>query len=319
MIGPAPAPVEVALPEVAAEGAPTRPAQSYWSESWERLRGNRIGMVAGIAILVLAAIALTAPLIAHFVTHYDPAVQDLDHTFAPPSPKHWLGSDELGRDTLTRLLYGARVSLLVACLTVAISLAVGGLVGLVAGYYGKKIDLVLMRLVDMLLSIPAIYLLILLTILAPRIGPIRLDPANPVALAVIIAIVGWGGVSRLVRGEVLSVKHRDFMLATRSIGARDSRLIVRHLLPNVMAIMIVAASLGVGGIILVEAALDFIGLGIQPPTPSWGNMLTNAQVYFYHSLWLIWLPGIAIFITVLAMNVFGNAVRDAFDPRLKNF
>jgi len=318
MIGPAPAPAEISLPEVAAEGAPTRPAQSYWSESWERLRANRIGMVAGAVVLVLAAIGLAAPLISHLVTHYDPATQDLDRTFAPPSFQHWLGSDELGRDTLTRLMYGARVSLLVAFLTVGLSLTVGGLVGLVAGHYGKKIDLVLMRLVDMLLAIPSIYLLILLTILAPRVGPVKLDPSNPVALAVIIAIVGWGGVSRLVRGEVLSVKHRDFMLATRSLGARDGRLIVRHLLPNVLAIMIVAASLGVGGIILVEAALDFIGLGIQPPTSSWGNMLTNSQVYFYHSLWLIVLPGLAIFLTVLAMNVFGNAIRDAFDPRLKN-
>ncbi len=319
MIGPSAAPpVELPVAEAAAERATVRPAQSYWSESWDRIRANRIGMVCGIVILILAVIALAAPLLSRTITHYDPFHQDLSSTFSPPGPKHWLGSDELGRDTLTRLIYGARVSLLVAFLTVAISLAMGGVVGLVAGYYGRIVDLLLMRFVDMVLSIPAIYLLILLTILAPRVGPVKLDPSNPVALAVIIALVGWGGVARLVRGEVLSVKQRDFMLATRSIGAGDARLIFRHLLPNALAIMIVAASLGVGAIILTEAALDFIGLGIQPPTASWGNMLTNSQVYFYHSLWLVLLPGIAIFITVLTMNVFGNAVRDAFDPRLKN-
>jgi peptide/nickel transport system permease protein len=170
-----------------------------------------------------------------------------------------------------------------------------------------------MRSVDVLLSIPTIFLLILVAILRP----FGLSPARPGTLAVIIAVVSWGGVSRLVRGEVLSVKQRDFMLATKSVGASNLRLMIRHLLPNVMAIMIVAASLNVGALILTEAAVDFIGLGIQPPYPSWGNMLTNSQAYFYHSLWLINLPGIAIFITVLSANVFGNAVRDAFDPRLK--
>jgi peptide/nickel transport system permease protein len=134
---------------------------------------------------------------------------------------------------------------------------------------------------------------------------------------VIIAVVGWGGLSRLVRGEVLTVKNRDFMLAARSIGASDARLILRHLLPNVLAVMIVAASLNIGAIIITESVLDFIGLGIQPPVASWGNMLTNAQTYFYHSMWLVLLPGAMIFITVLAMNIFGNALRDAFDPRLR--
>ena len=136
-------------------------------------------------------------------------------------------------------------------------------------------------------------------------------------LSLIIAFVGWGSVARLVRGEVLSIKNRDFMLATRSIGARDVRLIVGHLLPNSIPVMIVAASLALGQIILIEAALDFLGLGIQPPTASWGNMLTNAQTYFVHSVWLVVFPGVTIFVTVLAANLFGNAVRDAFDPRLR--
>ncbi|HEV2413594.1 MAG TPA: ABC transporter permease, partial [Candidatus Dormibacteraeota bacterium] len=243
------------------------------------------------------------------LTHYQPQTIDLSSTFKAPGHPHLLGTDELGRDTLTRLIWGGRVSLGIAFLTVAMSLTVGTGVGMAAGYFGGWIDDLLMRFVDMVLAIPAIFLFILMSILFRP---------NAVTLAAIIASVGWGNVARLVRGEVLSVKERDFILATRSIGARPIRLMIRHLLPNVLPVLIVAASLGVGQIILVEAALDFLGLGIQPPTPSWGNMLTNAQTYFFHSTYLVYFPGIMIFVTVLCSNVFGNAVRDAFDPRLKS-
>jgi len=287
---------------------PARRAQSYWNESWGRLRANRLGMAAGGLIVVLAVVAITAPLLSHFVTHYDPARQDLNNNFDFPGRLHWLGSDELGRDTLTRLIWGARISLGVGFLTVAIQLTFGAAIGLLAGHYGRVLDDVLMRIVDVVLAFPPIFLFIGLSIL--------FQPST-VTLSLIIASVGWGAVARLVRGEVLSIKNRDFMLATRSIGARDLRLMLGHLLPNVMPVMIVAASLALGQIILVEAALDFLGLGIQPPTPSWGNMLTNAQTYFVHSAWLVVFPGITIFITVLAANLFGNAVRDAFDPRLR--
>ena len=306
MVGQSPA--EIELPSSAFEGEASRPAQSYWNESWERLRDNRIGVAAGILILILAAIALAAPLFTQFLTHYEPYRLDLLATFRPPGNPHLLGTDDLGRDTLTRLIYGGRVTLGVAFLTVGLSLTLGTSVGLIAGYYGRWVDDIFMRIVDMVLSIPAIFLFILMSILFRP---------NPVTLAMIIASVGWGGVARLVRGEVLSVKQRDFIMATRSIGARDLRLIVRHLLPNVLPVLIVAASLGVGQIILIEAALDFLGLGIQPPTASWGNMLTNSESYFFHSVWLVIFPGVTIFVTVLASNVFGNAVRDAFDPRLK--
>ncbi len=308
MIGPSRV-AELDMPSAGIETGGSRPAQSYWNESWERLRANRIGVGAGALILVFAAIAIMAPLVSAFITHYQPQTINLDQTFAKPGSVHWLGSDELGRDTLTRLVWGARVSLGVAFLTVAISLTVGTSVGMLAGYYGGWIDDVLMRLVDTVLAIPAIFLFILMSILFRP---------NPFTLAVIVASVGWGAVARLVRGEVLSVKQRDFVLATRSIGARDTRLMARHLLPNVLPVLIVAASLGVGQIILVEAALDFLGLGIQPPTASWGNMLTNAESYFFRSGWLVALPGVTIFTTVLASNIFGNAVRDAFDPRLKS-
>ena len=299
---------ELELPGAAVEGASTRPAQSYWNESWERLRANRIGMAAGVLIVVLALIAIAAPLFSLAVTHFQPQTIDLGATFAKPGSAHLLGTDELVRDTVTRLIYGGRVTLGVAFLTVAVSLTVGAGVGMLAGYYGGWLDDILMRLVDTVLAIPAIFLFILMSILFRP---------TPISLALIIASVGWGNVARLVRGEVLSVKQRDFILATRSIGARDVRMMVRHLLPNVLPVLIVAASLGVGQIILIEAALDFLGLGIQPPTASWGNMLTNAESYFFHSFWLVIFPGVTIFITVLASNIFGNAIRDAFDPRLK--
>jgi peptide/nickel transport system permease protein len=300
--------VEHEQPAAPFEGEARRPAQSYWNESWERLRANRVGIFCGLLIVVLALIAIAAPLFTQFLTHAQPYSLDLDHTFQPPGGQHLLGTDELGRDTLTRLIYGGRVTLGVAFLTVALSLTLGTTVGLVAGYYGRWVDDLLMRLVDVVLAFPAIFLFILMAILFRP---------TPITLAAIIASVGWGGVARLVRGEVLSVKQRDFILATRSIGARDARLIIRHLLPNVLPVLIVAASLGVGQIILIEAALDFLGLGIQPPIASWGNMLTNSQSYFFHSVWLVYFPGITIFVTVLASNLFGNAVRDAFDPRLK--
>ncbi len=308
MIGPSRV-AELDMPAAGVETGAGRPAQSYWNESWERLRANRLGVATGALIVVLALIAVLAPAFSAVVTHYQPQTIDLDSTFARPGAGHLLGSDELGRDTLTRLIWGARVSLGVAFLTVAMSVFLGTTVGMMSGYYGGWIDDVLMRVVDTVLAIPAIFLFILMSIL---IRP------NPITLAAIVASVGWGQVARLVRGEVLSVKQRDFILATRSIGAKDSRLMVRHLLPNVLPVLIVAASLGVGQIILIEAALDFLGLGIQPPTPSWGNMLTNAQSYFFRSGWLVALPGITIFVTVLASNIFGNAVRDAFDPRLKS-
>lgn len=301
----------IAAPELAtarSEPRAHRPAQGFWSESWERLRGNRLGVAAGGLIVALALIAVAAPLVSAFVTHYDPARQDLNNNFDLPGRIHWLGSDELGRDTLTRLVWGARISLGVGFLTVAIQLTFGTAIGLLAGYYGRLFDDVLMRVVDVVLAFPPIFLFIGLSIL--------FRPST-LTLSLIIASVGWGVVARLVRGEVLAIKNRDFMLAARSIGARDRRLILGHLLPNVMPVMIVAASLALGQIILIEAALDFLGLGIQPPTASWGNMLTNAQTYFVHSTWLVVFPGLTIFVTVLAANLFGNAVRDAFDPKLR--
>ena len=286
----------------------SRPARSYWRESADRLWANRVAVVCAVYVVLLAVAAIAAPLISRVLTQSDATTQDLTQLFRPPGARHLLGTDELGRDTLTRLVYGAQVSLTVGFLTAALSLVVGGAVGMLAGYLGGWPDSVLMRLVDIILSIPAIFLFILLsTLLRP----------NAVTLSFIIAFVGWGNVGRLVRAEALSLRSREFVLATRSIGAGTVRLIVRHLLPNALPVMIVAASLAVGQIILVESALSFLGLGIQPPTPSWGNMLSNAQQYYYHSAWLVLFPGVMIFSVVLAASLLGNAIRDAFDPRLR--
>jgi peptide/nickel transport system permease protein len=300
---------------------PVPVALGYWRRSWERLRADRFGMVFAAVLIILALVALAAPLISQFVTGVPPERQDLDNVLAAPSAQHWLGTDELGRDVLTRLVWGGRISLGVGFLTVALYILIGGTVGLVAGFYGGLVDDVLMRIVDVLMAIPTIFLLILITSFLPlSVGPsdaplftIRHDA---VSLSVIIAITVWSRPARLVRGEALSLKQRDYVLAARAVGARESRLIVRHVLPNVLPLLIVTASLGVGQIILTEAALDFIGLGVQLPAPSWGNMLINAQRYFHQSIWLVIWPGLAIVLAVLSANLFGNAIRDAFDPRV---
>lgn len=305
MISPLPLEGEVA-PEPASR---VRAGRSYWEEAWRRLLANRLGVAAGMVLLFFVLVALLAPLLAAVFTHTDYRSIDLDDPFGQPLQNaHILGTDDLGRDELTRLLFGAQVSMGIGFLSVFVALSIGAAVGLVAGFYGGLIDGLLMRLVDMLLAIPAIFLFILMALLFKP---------NTITLALIIASVGWGSIARLVRGEVLSVRTRDFMMATSVLGATNARLIVRHLLPNVLHVLIVYGSLYLGQVILIEAALDFLGLGINPPTPSWGNMLTNSETFFFHSSWLVLWPGVTIFLSVLAANLFGNALRDALDPRLR--
>lgn len=298
------APVEMIALEQEAPPAPVM-GGGFWRASLRRLAANRLGVLCGLVIVVIALLGICAPLL----TDMDPNKTDLANTFATPGGAHLLGTDDLGRDVFARLLYGTRVSLGVALLSVLIALTVGTTVGLVAAYYGRWVDEVLMRVVDMLLAIPPVFLFILIAIL--------IQP-GVVTLAAIIAFVFWAPMSRLVRSEALSIKERDYVLAARLIGASDRRLLVRHILPNVLPIVIVAASLAMAEVMLVEAALDFLGLGIHPPTASWGNMLTNAQNYFGPAPFLVIVPGAVIFVAVLAANLFGNAVRDAFDPRLRN-
>jgi peptide/nickel transport system permease protein len=278
----------------------------YWQISAGRFRANRAGMAAMAILALMCVLALAAPLIQTYVTRVGPEDQDLTNLFAGPSAAHLLGTDELGRDTLIRLVFGARITLTVAFLTAAFALALGVSIGLVAGYFGGIVDEVLMRLVDAVLALPAIFLFMLMAI------TFRPDALT---LALIISSVSWGATARLVRAETLALRTQQHVLAARSIGATNLRSIVYHILPHTLPTVIVAGSLSVGYVILMTAALDFLGLGIQPPTPSWGNMLTNAQAYLFQSPLLVVVPGAVILLTVASLNILGNALRDALDPR----
>jgi peptide/nickel transport system permease protein len=290
--------------------------RSYWRAGVDRLLANRFGATFGVILLAMILVSAAAPLVSAVVTQRSPVAQDLTNIFAGIEPGHLLGTDELGRDTLTRLVWGGRGSLFVGVLTVALYILLGGGVGLICGFHGGAVDSILMRFVDVLMSTPTIYLLILVSASLPlAIGPFVFQQ-DAVSLSVTIAIVSWGPVARLVRGEVLSIKERDYVLAARALGGGTRDIIFRHTLPSILPLIIVIAGIGVGQVMLVAAALDYIGLGVQPPTPTWGNMLLNAQTYFSHSALLVILPGAAIMLAVLSANIFGNAVRDAFDPRL---
>lgn len=294
------------LPAQAPAGAPRR-ATSPAAAAWRRFSANRLAVVSLVVLTVLVAMALGAPLIATYITGASPTDQRLLYNFEPPSAEHLLGTDEYGRDVLTRIVYGGRVSLGVAALGVLVALLIGTSVGLLAAYYGGWVDTVLMRFVDLMLSIPGIFLLILIGSL------IKVGPAT---LAVIIAALSWFGLARLVRAETLSVKQREYIEAARATGTADAAILRRHILPNVLHIIIVWATVAVPEFILIEAVLSFLGLGVQPPTPSWGNMLTNATQYFYKSIGLVFIPGFFITITVLSLSLIGDALRDALDPRL---
>ncbi len=278
---------------------------SYWQVAMRRFLKHRLALIGAVTEIILSLMALLAPVIAPFSSE---AIRLNDRWLAPGSP-HLMGTDELGRDVLTRIMFAGRISLVVGFVTaIAISI-IGSLVGAAAGFYGGAIDSLLMRLVDTLISIPTLPLYLILAALLPGGGVSR--------IVLIFTVFGWTTVARLVRGQILSIKTQDFVEAARAMGAPETRLIFRHLLPNAMAPVIVAASLTVGGAILGESALSYLGLGIAPPTPSWGNMLQRAQEYIWNASWLAIFPGVFIFITVLSFNFLGDGLRDALDPRLK--
>jgi peptide/nickel transport system permease protein len=276
--------------------------------AWRRFRHNKLAMIGLGIMLLIIALALGAGLVSEYITEHDPNDQSLRTAYRGLNEDGYLlGSDNLGRDTATRLAYGGRVSLQVAGMSVLGALLIGAVIGVIAGYYGGWVDAALMRFVDIVLSIPTLFLLLLIASMF-RLGPTE--------LALVIASVSWATLSRLVRGEVMSVKNRDYVDAARVVGVPDRRIMWRHILPNVAPVMIVWASLAVPGLILTEAALSYLGLGVQPPTASWGNMLTTAQQVFSQSWLMVFLPGFAIYITVFAINLMGNGLRDALDPRL---
>ncbi len=285
-----------------------RQPEGYLRQSWRRFQHNKIAVAALVVTILILLFSFGAPLISHFITHKSMSQQFLLARFKPPlSPGYPLGADNLGRDVLTRLAYGGRVSMMVAIGATLSAFLIGGTLGSIAGYYGKWVDSIIMRFVDIMLSIPALFLLIFIN---------TLFSVGAVVLALVIASVSWMGLSRLIRGEVMSLRTRDYVEAARVVGATDARIIARHMFPNVIPLVIVWSTLAVPVFIIVEASLSYLGLGVQVPTPSWGNMLTDAQSYMTHSWTLAVIPGLMIFFTVLSINLLGNGLRDALDPRL---
>jgi peptide/nickel transport system permease protein len=266
---------------------------------------NPLNLVALALIAVFAACALFAPLLAP----YDPLAQELGSRLRPPSPEHWLGTDSLGRDIASRILFGSRISLIIGVVVVTTAGVVGTVIGLVAGYAGGLVDEALMRLTEVFLAFPA---LILAMAIAGALGP---SLTNAI---IAIAAVTWAVYARLVRGQILSLRRREFVEAARAIGASRARIIVRHLLPNAIAPLMIQASFDLGSSIIAAAGLSFIGFGAQPPTPEWGVMISEGRNYISTQPWLSLFPGLAILLAVGSFNLLGDGLRDAFDPRLSH-
>ena len=260
---------------------------------------NRLITAGSMVVILFALVALFAPLVAP----YDPGSIDIDNILMGPSREHLLGTDSLGRDLFSRMVYGTRISLLVGLIAVGISVFIGITLGALAGFYGRWIDTIIMRFVDVMLCFPAFFLILAVVAL--------LEPGI-VNIMVIIGATSWMGVARLIRAEILSLKERDFIYAERAIGAGDFRIITKHLVPNAMAPVLVSATLGIAAAILVESSLSFLGIGVQPPTPSWGNILSEGKSVMGAAWWMVVFPGLAIFITVLGYNLLGEGIREKF-------
>jgi len=275
----------------------------FYAVLWQRLKRNRMALAGGSVVLLLFIVSLFASLLAP----YDPNQINAWQVLSPPSWQHWFGTDELGRDVFSRVLYGSQISLKVGFVAIGIAVIIGTVVGLVSGYYSGIVDTLLMRVVDIMLCFPAFFLILaVITFLRPSIWYIM----------IVIGLTGWMGVARLVRAETLSIREMDYIMAARCIGCSDARIIFRHILPNAMSPVLVSATLGIAGAILTESALSFLGIGVQPPTPSWGNILTSGKDYIEFAWWLSLFPGVAILITVLSYNLLGEGIRDALDPRI---
>lgn len=299
---------ELALPSSGGETAPRlaqrgqeRP-RSNWRLAWNRFARNPLALGAGAFLLLLYVIAAVGPA----VTPYDPNTVNIRTRHERPNATHWLGTDENGRDVFSRLVIGARASLTVGLTAMLVSISIGVLVGGVSGYFGRAVDAILMRVTDGLLAIPTFFLaLIVVAVFRPTF----------LNLILVIGGTSWMTAARVVRSEILRYRARDFVLAARALGASDRRILLRHMLPHTVPSVIVAATLGVAQAILLESALSYLGLGIQPPTASWGNMLSNAQAYLWDNPLLPFYPGLLILLSVLAYNFLGDALRDALDPR----
>jgi peptide/nickel transport system permease protein len=306
---------------VTAAAADTRPAEagsprriegrSPWALAWARLRRDRVAMISLLVIALIVALALCAPLVAALTGH--PVNEQYRETGLgpsglpqPPNSEFWLGTDNLGRDILVRIAYGARVSLLVGVLATLISVTIGVVIGLAAGFLGGWVDTVLARLIDVVLSVPFVLVAIALVSIT--------GPSLPVTVLV-IGLFSWASMARIVRGQVVSLREREFVEAARSLGSGNARIMFVDILPNVLAPVIVYTTLLIPVVIVLQATLSFLGLGLPPPTADWGGMISAAQNYYTVAWWFIVFPGAALLVTTLAFNLFGDGVRDAFDPR----
>lgn len=265
---------------------------------------NLLLFLGAAIVLFFIIVAIFAP----FIATYDPSATNLKGTFLPPSSKHFFGTDDIGRDVFSRVVYGSRVSLFVGFIAVGISLIIGVILGLASGYYGGKVDSIIMRFTDIMLSFPSFFLILaVIAFLKPSI----------INVMIVIGFTGWMGVARLVRAEVMSVKNREYITAAILQGLSHKRIMFKHILPNVLSPVFVTATLSIAGAILLESSLSFLGLGVQPPTASWGNILTDGQKNIINAWWLSFFPGLAIVFTALGYNLLGEGLRDLLDPKNK--
>lgn len=279
---------------------------SQWAIAARQFKRNRLA-IAGLAIIILLyLVALLAPLVAP----YDPIAQaDIATTgHLPPGGEHLLGTDRFGRDVLSRIIYGSRISLAIGFVATAISITIGTLFGAIAGYYAGKLDTIIMRFTDMVLAFPRLVLLIMI---------VALFNASITVIIIVLGLTQWPGTTRIVRGDVLSLREREFIHAAQALGMSRLRIMMRHLIPNVLAPVIVTATLGIGNTIVMEAGLSFLGLGVSPPTPTWGSMVSEGRDVLLNAWWVATFPGLTIVLVVLAFNLVGDGLRDALDPRLR--
>jgi peptide/nickel transport system permease protein len=297
--------------DVALESPGTSPVHPQAAErSLRRLWRVKWGIVAALLLLLIVVTALAAPLIAP----YSPVEVDIEHRLGPPAwmeggkSEHWLGTDQIGRDLLSRMIYGGRVSLLIGVSAVLVSSTIGVLLGLVAGYFGSRTDWIIMTLINIMLTFP--FVLLALAVIAV-LGP------SLVNMVIVLGVTGWPLYARVIRAETMAIRERDFITAGRALGMSHVRIIFRQIFPNLISVVVVIATLQVASVIILESFLSFLGLGVQPPTPAWGNMLGEGRVYMLNSWWIAAFPGAAIFVTTLAINLMGNALRDWLDPHMK--
>ncbi|MCX7772706.1 MAG: ABC transporter permease [Clostridia bacterium] len=299
--------------EIAVNSVQEEKILSPMAMAMKRFWRNKLAIIGLVTLAVVTLLCIFGPMLSP----YEILQTNIINAKKPPSMEHWLGTDVAGRDVLLRLLYGGRISILVGVVSTLITVVIGVVIGGIAGFYGGKIDAFLMRVTDVFMSLP---LMPILLVLASIISDLRVPPEERIySVMFIIGILTWPTLARLVRGQILSLREQEFMMATEALGIRDSRKIFRHLIPNVIPVIIVTATIGISGSIILESTLSFLGLGVAPPYPSWGNMVNVVNDFKEFRLrpWLWVPPGVMIFITTMAINFVGNGLRDAFDPKMK--